>query len=486
MADSVGPEQIKKFIFARELSEVYLLLDHVSSRSDKSLTDAKSTLPESLGSNWIQKICEIAWPPQGSKEEIANQAALLLQAKDYLNGLAAPANGMTVAFTVLVAGEDQTRKKKHKLPFLPFFGDRQQPGKARSAGGEGEPGHGNGGPPEAAPGSGGGGPKGGGDGGGGGTPGGGAGWGGDAPSRSSLARLAYPGLVKTALRFRRQIKIIIAGIFLWLVFTCFLSWNVTTGHEILSRLDTLHAEKAEIIKAIAAAENSKADATTPLSVKDAGNLVSTLCVQPIFAGSKDKPGAGAVDLLTGDKLGICDRLYEYRFNDEVTREDLADWLAIWGWLKGTSHLLCGGHCLDLTGEVVAPGANGLDAQWASVLMQVLSGAVLPLCYGLLGAGAAVVRDLWGKMRDSLLSPRDLTLALGQLALGAVIGASIGLFIAPSGSNTEGTVGLTSAIALSASALSFIAGFGVESVFVALESLIRRVFNTDGANAAKSP
>jgi hypothetical protein len=479
MADTVGPEQIKKFIFARELSEVYLLLDHVSSRSDKSLTDDKNTLPEPLRGGWIQKICEIAWPPQGSTEEIANQAALLLQAKDYLNGLAAPANGMTVAFTVLVAGEDQTRKKKHRSPFLPFFGERQQPGEAPSGGRDIEGGRGKGGPSGAAPGNGGrgGGPSGGGD-------GGGGGWGGDAPSRSSLARLAYPGLVKTALRFRQQIKIIIAGLFLWLVFTCVLSWNVTTGHEILSRLDALHAEKAEIIKAIAAAENIKSDATTPLSVKDAGNLVSTLCVQPIFTGSKDKPGTGAVDLLAGDKLGICDRLYEYRFNDEVTREDLADWLAIWGWLKGTSHLLCGGHCLDLTGEIVTPGANGLDEQWASVLMQVLSGAVLPLCYGLLGAGAAVVRDLWGKMRDSLLSPRDLTLALGQLALGAVIGASIGLFIAPSGSSSQGAVGLTSAIALSASALSFIAGFGVESVFVALESLIRRVFNTDGASPAK--
>jgi hypothetical protein len=86
----------------------------------------------------------------------------------------------------------------------------------------------------------------------------------------------------------------------------------------------------------------------------------------------------------------------------------------------------------------------------------------------------VVRNLWGKMRDSLLQPRDLTLSLGQLALGAVIGACIGLFINPSGS--QGSAGLTAAVTLTPSALSFIAGFYVEGVFVALEAFMRRVFN----------
>jgi hypothetical protein len=49
------------------------------------------------------------------------------------------------------------------------------------------------------------------------------------------------------------------------------------------------------------------------------------------------------------------------------------------------------------------------------------------------------------MRDSLLSPRDLTLALGQLALGAVIGACIGLFVTPSSSGGgQPSTGLTQA------------------------------------------
>ncbi len=81
------------------------------------------------------------------------------------------------------------------------------------------------------------------------------------------------------------------------------------------------------------------------------------------------------------------------------------------------------------------------------------------------------------MRDSLLTPRDLRLAWGQLALGAVIGTCIGLFITPgAGSVQDGAALFYGPVALSASALSFIAGFGVEGVFQSMESLIRRVFN----------
>ena len=45
-----------------------------------------------------------------------------------------------------------------------------------------------------------------------------------------------------------------------------------------------------------------------------------------------------------------------------------------------------------------------------------------------------------------------------------------------GSAQEGAALFNGTVALSASALSFIAGFGVEGVFQAIESLIRRLFN----------
>jgi hypothetical protein len=117
-----------------------------------------------------------------------------------------------------------------------------------------------------------------------------------------------------------------------------------------------------------------------------------------------------------------------------------------------------------------------EKQWAAVMVEVLTTAVLPLFYAFLGAGAAVVRDIWGRMRDGLLSPRDLNLSFGRLALGAVIGACIGLIIVPSGAGSQGAGALVGVGTLTPSAVSFVAGFGVEGVFVTLENIIKRVFN----------
>jgi hypothetical protein len=150
-----------------------------------------------------------------------------------------------------------------------------------------------------------------------------------------------------------------------------------------------------------------------------------------------------------------------------------NWLAPWRFFGIESRPTYEKACVP-EGASVKSGSIS-EHQRASVLVEILAIAVLPIFYGFLGAGAAVVRDIWSKMRDCLLLPRDLTLSLGRLALGAVIGACIGLFVSPSG--TAGQAGaLTTAVTLTPSALSFIAGFGVEGFFVALESFIKRVFN----------
>lgn len=174
---------------------------------------------------------------------------------------------------------------------------------------------------------------------------------------------------------------------------------------------------------------------------------------------------------------LCNQIARMRLDYAVSRQNLAGWLGFWQrHLDLVTRWACPGGC--------APGEEGgmllprgdTNEQWGAILLEVLAGSVLPLCYGVLGAGAAVVRDLWSKMRESLLSPRDLTLSLGQLALGAVIGACVGLFVSPSSTPPPDGTGLLGSIVLSASALSFIAGFGVEAVFVALEGLIKRIFN----------
>jgi hypothetical protein len=220
-------------------------------------------------------------------------------------------------------------------------------------------------------------------------------------------------------------------LFLSLVLTCLLSWDIAAGQAIMTRLDATDSSIAAI--------------------------------------EKRTPAVGARTIADVNDL---DALKAARSN---SRHDLADWLALWGWLKALSHKLCDpAGCLTEAAVKLQPNEIN-EQQWAAVLLQVLATAVLPIFYGLLGAGAAVVRSLWNKTRDSLLGRRDVLLSVGQMAQGAVIGACIGLFVTPSGTS-QGVAAFTGAASLTPSALSFIAGFGVDSVFIALESLIKRVFN----------
>jgi hypothetical protein len=122
------------------------------------------------------------------------------------------------------------------------------------------------------------------------------------------------------------------------------------------------------------------------------------------------------------------------------------------------------------------GGDDVDVTFAAAFTNIMGTAVLPFLYGFLGAGAAVVRSLSRKIKRSLLSPRDIQLSIQQLALGAVVGACIGLFIAQPDTGGPADAGLLGPVALSGSAISFVAGFGVEAVFQALEALIARIFN----------
>lgn len=458
------PKHMQDFIFLRELSEVYLLIDHVSGRWDKNLTD----------SDLVKTVCEIGWPPTGTVVEQATQAAALIRAKDKLNSAAKPASGMTISFTLLVSGEDNVDRSRRNsaIPSLwrRLFGrtGASQSHTPQPEDSAGKVAGGARGPPPANP------PD----------PPMSRLWNGRPPSRLSLARLAYPGLVSPARWFRCLIRVIIALLLIWLMATCLLSWDVAAGQGIFARVDALRVQESQYdakIKALEA-EAAKRLASAPSAgarSHDIGMLLEQNCHWQRLINPATKSGDNADLFSSVDELRLCDELARTRLEYAVSRQDLAGWLADWRyWLSGLAGYLCRHECLP----VVANSSNDVpeertNEQWGAILLQVLGSAVLPLCYGLLGAGAAVVRDLWGKMKDSLLSPRDLTLALGQLALGAVIGACIGLFVSPPSTSSQGASnGLLGTVALSASALSFIAGFGVEAVFVALEGLIRRVFN----------
>ncbi|HYI64154.1 MAG TPA: hypothetical protein VEW71_04640 [Allosphingosinicella sp.] len=454
------------FVLLRELSEVHLLLDNVSANPNNTVSERSAVKrPKELKADWIEDVCQIAWPSDGSDDEKAEDAALLIRAKDHLNRLSHPASGATIAFTLLVT---QGGGRKRWWP-------RRLRGDDAS------------------------------------------------PTRNSLAQAAYPDLVGKAAGFRRAMGWISIGLVAALVMTCILSWYVAYGNAALSELaaarDALTLARTEVTKAaaplapIAAPENRpQAVVAAPASAagpaRDALPLARTEITKaaaplpPIAppqnraepddrtpagaagprpvalaaTGTPSPPGyianyCGGTPYTGAAQEQVCETLQRARLNLMLVEQRLASWT-----------------CWRLSGDCLGerahePGTNDVPSH-AAAIANILGSAVLPFLYGLLGAGAAIIRSLSRKIKASLLSPRDLHLSFQQLALGAVVGACIGLFVAAPGTDTDGD-SLLGPVTLSASAISFVAGFGVESVFQALEALISRIFNISPAASGGS-
>jgi len=90
-------------LIQRDLDEVYLLIDHLSGRSDRSIRMAELDDSAEAGKkvNLIDAVCRIRWPLVGDQAHASEQAATLFKARDQLNELAAPATGLTIAYTLL-------------------------------------------------------------------------------------------------------------------------------------------------------------------------------------------------------------------------------------------------------------------------------------------------------------------------------------------------------------------------------------------------
>lgn len=402
-AIGVRNDDPRSYVLDRARSEVHLLLDNLSANPETTISALTAANPaRNLDADWLERVCRISWPPdpkEATAARQADQAALLIKVKDYLNSLAKPASGATIAFTLMVTQEHDPRKRSGLGALI-----------------------------------------------------GGGGGGAETPSRSSLATEAYPDLEPKAHAFRRWMKGLSIALALILAATCFLSWYVAIGNAALA--DFSAAEKG-----VDAARKRVTDAQSALVAP------ATAAAGPAAAAARPADGGAFVaEYCTGrtrydsaELMEACRALAESR----AARNRIAEGLDRWAWFWGDQD----------------------TARWT---LNMLGTAVLPVLYGFLGAAASIVRSLSRKIRASLLSPRDLQLSLQQLALGAVVGACIGLFIAGPDERGGTDLALLGPVALSSSAISFVAGFGVEAVFNALEALIGRIFNVAPPAAAAAP
>ena len=119
------------------------------------------------------------------------------------------------------------------------------------------------------------------------------------------------------------------------------------------------------------------------------------------------------------------------------------------------------------------------------MLQVTTNYVLPITFGFVGSLLYVLLDHFTKLRANTLSPRDFPLMVLRLVIGLVVAACVSLLISSSANPGPAVPGpmsglpaagmLVSSLTLSASGITFLAGFGAEAVVVLLQSLVTHLF-----------
>jgi hypothetical protein len=193
--------------------------------------------------------------------------------------------------------------------------------------------------------------------------------------------------------------------------------------------------------------------------RDPDLLATCLSAVPVGATSHP-PGGPSVQPL-------CDRLREAWYRMRIVRADLESWNAVW---SRFSFVPLGRLPQDSQNHPQsAPPELEREASelHASANMAVLTGFVMPMLLGLLGAFTYVYRHIDGKIRAATLSSGDGVHAMLRILLGMMLGGLLGVVW------TNGQPIEVKGVTLSLAALAFFVGYGVEVVFQMLDRIIAR-------------
>jgi hypothetical protein len=418
----------------RELSEVYLLMDHIAGRQDKSLSAALAPAGTAGNGITLEDLCAVPWPVP--EQDRGKTLALVLTAKDRLSHAAYPATGYTIAFTYLSASLEAGAPSvgalrraasylKHRLsdrgaslsPALSEPAADEDAGSERSSGA-------------------------------------------NAPTIVQFAHDAFRGLERKRGWLRKTIRWLMALLALLLAGTCSVTWDLAMGQRLLADGKWLaqhpdamqpYPDTRELAKFCPTLET----VATPSAPEASGKVTQASETGPL----EDRARA---DLRV---LPMLETWNGRQF-----------WLS---WLISSPDTRLA-HC------------EGNIKELSRVLATTLNYNVLPLLLGALAASAAAIRTISRKVRGNELAPRDLLLIWPRVALGAFLGVVIGLLIAPGASNglftLAGTAGphgtavgaagaatTSDAVALSPAAYAFLAGFATDRIFQWLDNLIDRIF-----------
>ena len=433
------------------MQEIRMLLDFIAGNSTMSIEKLEVTDPwdgqkKLVTVDILNRLSQIDRKLGDERQNDMSQtceqeSSFLLLVRNALNTIVRPASALTIAYTGLVAG--------HRLK-----GDQEHPRKSR--------------------------------------------W--------SLAKAAFPQLAPGAMRHRLGHYLILVLALLLTSFAVWESAKVALGKALLQNLQDLRTQQValSVEKARLEADRERpgqwADRTHAL-VSDPLSLALRLCDRPRlqwekiaakpppgfekFRDEKDPKAEKAV-FDTPAQRDVCDRDKILAQQFGIAKSDLKQYQTYWPAMIGSlfhslsdriSWLVPHGTRFGL-GAAVTGASDVGDVEFAiAPALAVHANYILPVIFAFLGAAAFVILDFYGKVRESVLVPRDHLLSWIRLGLGLMIGGCIGLLVSSYAPPTSTGVqsSLIASLTLSASGLAFLAGFGVEGVFSMLQTLVRRIF-----------
>ncbi len=418
--------------------EIWMLVDFLAGSPGKVLSAVQIPDQGKPGTNvslqeLLQRVCDTQRRVAGEGEVEPGDRAFIQLVRDALNGIAAPATGLTVAYSSMVTGPLRRRAASRFLLAQQVYSTLTLRAWAHSY---------------------------------------------------LQAAVLVVAVLLTVVAGWQSAKVALGKAILQNLQTLRTAQTSLNAEKVRYELSQSAAtQKPMVLEALAAKDMVPLTAYRLCDRHFAFMAYNSNALKPVNSKSEPIPAYS-----TPEERDICGRDEVLTANLQIVRSNLVDYRKDWvgvvggGFLAARNLLRCGQPSCGETARLTTENANDQEFMIAPVLL-VEGNFVLPVIFGCIGSAIFVVMEHYTKIRQSLLHPRDFALAPFRLVLGVVVGACIGLFFSSYGPmpQLEGQAStLISSLTLTASGVAFLAGFGVEGVFSTLGALVSRVFAPPGA------
>lgn len=288
-------------------------------------------------------------------------------------------------------------------------------------------------------------------------------------ARALVARTAYPGLVVSAKRFRRFHKCVAWVGAAITMLAAILLWLVVYGVQLTSRFEEDQKSAADVTNQIYAQVDKENAALSP--EKQTHETVPARCHE-----DRIEQQSNQIRLLC-NQWSYFQARYDKSISDVTTFAN--HWPSSWLMIP-----------FPTSPGLMEKGGVGYVAkqeniQSITLVLSAYASYVLPVMFGVVGTIASFLRDIGNRITGSTLAPRDETLAIIRLILGAIAGLAVGLFFTPASVSAQVSSG-AGVLTLSASAIAFLAGYGADGFFRMIDMMITRVFSLDRPDKSSPP